>query len=217
MTVDQVRRLLAQGEGIQLEFKEAKLALPSNFFETVCAFLNRDGGTILLGVEDEGTVCGILPSAVSTLKTNIANLSNNPEKLDPPCVLFPSHVQLTGKEVLCVQVLADSHLHRTRGVVYDRSEDGALPLRTPLAWRPSTSASACFTPRVPSTPTYACKTCAPTSFSKFGSYWPAVIQVIPGSRSTTTSCWSRPVFTSATSTSRRATRWRPCCCWATMR
>lgn len=131
MTVDQVRRLLAQGEGIQLEFKEAQQALPTNFFETVCAFLNRDGGTILLGVEDDGAVCGILASAVSTLKTNIANLSNNPEKLDPPCVLFPSHVQLDGKEVLCVQVLADSQLHRTRGVVYDRSEDGDFTVTDP--------------------------------------------------------------------------------------
>jgi ATP-dependent DNA helicase RecG len=131
MTVDQIRRLLAQGEGIQLEFKEAKQALPTNFFETVCAFLNRDGGTILLGVEDDGTVCGIVPSAVPTLKTNIANLSNNPEKLDPPCVLFPSHLQLDSKEVLCVQVLADSQLHRTRGVVYDRSEDGDFAVTDP--------------------------------------------------------------------------------------
>jgi ATP-dependent DNA helicase RecG len=131
MTVDQVRRLLAQGEGIQLEFKKADHALPDNFFETVCAFLNRDGGTILLGVEDDGTVCGVQPAAVQTLKTNIVNLSNNPEKLDPPCVLFPSQVQLEGKEVLCVQVLADSQLHRTRGVVYDRSEDGDFGVTDP--------------------------------------------------------------------------------------
>ena len=60
---------------------------------------------------------GILPSAVPTLKTNIANLSNNTEQLDPPCVLFPSQVQLNCKEVLCVQVLAYSQLYRTQGVV----------------------------------------------------------------------------------------------------
>lgn len=99
-----MRSLIGQGDGIKLEFKEADHALPDNFFETVCAFLNRDGGTILLGVEDDGTVCGVQPAAVQTLKINIVNLSNNPEKLDPPCVLFPSQVQLAGKEVLCVQV-----------------------------------------------------------------------------------------------------------------
>ena len=126
-----MRRLLAQGEGIQLEFKAAAHALPDNFFETVCAFLNRDGGTILLGVEDDGTVGGVQPAAVQTIKTNIVNLSNNPEKLDPPCVLFPSQVQLEGKEVLCVQVLADSQLHRTRGGVYDRSEDGDFGVTDP--------------------------------------------------------------------------------------
>jgi ATP-dependent DNA helicase RecG len=43
MTIEQVRRLVAQGESIHLEFKEAAYALPETFFETACAFLNRDG------------------------------------------------------------------------------------------------------------------------------------------------------------------------------
>lgn len=131
MTIDQVRRLLAQGEGLQVEFKEADHALPTNFFETACAFLNRDGGTILLGVEDDGTVSGVQPAAVQNLKTNLVNLSNNPEKLEPPCVLFPTQVQVDGKEIICVQVPADSQLHRTRGVVYDRSEDGDFRVTDP--------------------------------------------------------------------------------------
>ncbi|NML67062.1 hypothetical protein HHL22_17790 [Hymenobacter sp. RP-2-7] len=56
MTVEQVRQLLAQGEGIRVEFKEAAMALPDSFFDTACAFLNREGGTILLGVADDSTV-----------------------------------------------------------------------------------------------------------------------------------------------------------------
>ncbi len=42
-------------EGLTLEFKRASNRLPSNFFDTVCAFLNMDGGLIVLGVEDDGT------------------------------------------------------------------------------------------------------------------------------------------------------------------
>jgi len=45
-----VSTLLAKGEGISVEFKEAKKALPKTLFETVCAFLNRNGGVILLTV-----------------------------------------------------------------------------------------------------------------------------------------------------------------------
>lgn len=43
--------MLIEKESIHLEFKEAKLALPGNLFETICAMLNRDGGDIVLGVK----------------------------------------------------------------------------------------------------------------------------------------------------------------------
>ena len=46
MISDQVRQLIAQGEDIRTEFKEAASALPDTFFETACSFLNREGGTI---------------------------------------------------------------------------------------------------------------------------------------------------------------------------
>ena len=42
-------------EGLGLEFERATDGLPGNFFDTVCAFLNMDGGLIVLGVEDDGT------------------------------------------------------------------------------------------------------------------------------------------------------------------
>jgi len=44
--------ILKKGEGISVEFKRAKNKLPENLFDTVCAFLNRNGGTVLLGVLD---------------------------------------------------------------------------------------------------------------------------------------------------------------------
>lgn len=50
------RKPFGPREGIALEFKRAEDRLPANFFDTVCAFLNMDGGLIVLGVEDDGTV-----------------------------------------------------------------------------------------------------------------------------------------------------------------
>lgn len=40
------------GESISVEFKTAKNKLPNTLFETICAMLNRIGGHIFLGVED---------------------------------------------------------------------------------------------------------------------------------------------------------------------
>jgi hypothetical protein len=83
------RKPFGAKEGIGLEFKRATDTLPANFFDTVCAFLNMDGGQIILGVEDDGTVSGVDAGAVERIKTDIANLSNNPQKIDPPHLLFP--------------------------------------------------------------------------------------------------------------------------------
>ena len=97
MSIERVRRLLRQREDIRLEFKEAKAELPETLFETICAMLNRDGGDILLGVADDGVVKGVNPSKVETLTTNLVNLSNNAQKLDPPFILFPLVHEIEGK------------------------------------------------------------------------------------------------------------------------
>jgi len=54
-----IRNIITQGEGLTVEFKRATMQLPNNLFETVCAFLNRSGGEILLGVLNDGTIEGI--------------------------------------------------------------------------------------------------------------------------------------------------------------
>jgi hypothetical protein len=55
-----VARLAAQGEGQQVEYKQ-QLGGPSvnaSFADTVAAFANGAGGTILIGVADDGTIVG---------------------------------------------------------------------------------------------------------------------------------------------------------------
>ena len=54
MKVSEIGKILAQGEGISVEFKEAKEKVPASFYETVVSFANTIGGTILLGVDDYG-------------------------------------------------------------------------------------------------------------------------------------------------------------------
>jgi len=89
MNIERVKRLLKQKENIRLEFKEAVTALPGNLFETICAMLNRDGGDIMLGVQDNVAVIGVNQMSMSTLVTNLVNLSNNNQKLDPAFILYP--------------------------------------------------------------------------------------------------------------------------------
>ncbi|MDR1592751.1 MAG: putative DNA binding domain-containing protein [Prevotellaceae bacterium] len=53
-----IPNILKPGEGVSVEFKRAKNKPPESLFETLCAFLNRNGGNVLLGVLDNGSVEG---------------------------------------------------------------------------------------------------------------------------------------------------------------
>ena len=50
--ITKLKTIIQNGEGLTTEFKESKSKLNKDLYETVCAFLNRDGGDILLGVSD---------------------------------------------------------------------------------------------------------------------------------------------------------------------
>jgi len=131
MSLEVVTRLLKQPESIHLEFKKAGSDLPLILFESVCAMLNREGGDILLGVADDGTVIGVDPTRVDVLITNLVNLSNNQEKLDPPFILSPRVYEIEGKSVIHLQVPASSQVHKTVNHVYDRSNDGDFRITQP--------------------------------------------------------------------------------------
>ena len=58
MTLDDLRRLAAMGEGRHLEFKN-RVPRPDRLAREVIALANTDGGKVLLGVDDNGSVIGL--------------------------------------------------------------------------------------------------------------------------------------------------------------
>lgn len=51
--------LISLGEGLNIEFKQSRNKLNKDVFDSVCAFLNRNGGHLFLGLDDDGNVVGI--------------------------------------------------------------------------------------------------------------------------------------------------------------
>jgi predicted HTH transcriptional regulator len=55
--IHELKKLVAEGEGLHLEFKH-KAAYPEKIVRELIAFANTEGGTLLLGVNDDGAIPG---------------------------------------------------------------------------------------------------------------------------------------------------------------
>ncbi len=121
---DKIDKALASGEGLSLEFKSAKNQLPSSLFETICAFLNRNGGEIFMGITDDKKVEGIEPNIAEQLIRQISNISNNPQLLAPSFLMNVKAIEYQQKTILYILVPVSSQVHQYKGKVYDRSADG---------------------------------------------------------------------------------------------
>lgn len=124
MNAAKVLTLINQGEGLRVEFKTCRTALNRDVYETVCAFLNRSGGELLLGVADDGEVIGINDEHLQQIKQNFTTAINNPQKINPSCYLSIEEIPMRGKTILYVCVPESSQVHRCNGKILDRNEDG---------------------------------------------------------------------------------------------
>ncbi|MDR1421376.1 MAG: putative DNA binding domain-containing protein [Coriobacteriales bacterium] len=124
LTVEHIKKILAEGEGLTVEFKKCENALSKSIYETVCSFANRYGGSILLGVSDDGEALGVSPEAAGAIKKDFANTVNNPQKMAPPLFLTLDEIEIDGKLVLYAYIPRTSQIQMTAGRIYDRNEDG---------------------------------------------------------------------------------------------
>lgn len=81
MTDAELLSLIRNGENIRVEFKKSTHEITKDVYDTVCSFSNRDGGTIFLGVKDDGSITGIDPESVERIKKDFVTSVNNGQKI----------------------------------------------------------------------------------------------------------------------------------------
>lgn len=97
----EIGKLIRQGESLTLEFKSDLKCLPDrDLVAAVVSLANTEGGDLLLGVEDDGTVTG--------LHTNHLNISGIPSlianKTNPALSIRVERCELHGKSVARITV-----------------------------------------------------------------------------------------------------------------
>ena len=126
MNIEHIHKLLQHGENVVVEFKECTNALNRDVYETVCAFLNRHGGELLLGVNDKGKITGIDPSKIEQIQKDFVTAINNTTKLNPTYYLTPQEFIIDGKHILYINVPESSQVHRCNNRIFDRNNDADI-------------------------------------------------------------------------------------------
>lgn len=124
--LDIVKRLIAEKEGRLVEFKETTGQLERSM-ETLCAFLNGNGGTVLFGVNDNGKIIG--QDVSDKTKRDMAEAIN---RLEPVAMVQISYAPLpdSEKKVIIFRV-EDSKLNRPfcyKGRPYMRVESATTTM-----------------------------------------------------------------------------------------
>ena len=130
MTPDKLKTIIAQKEGTEIEFKESKDSLARKVYESICAFLNRRGGHVVLGARDNGEIVGVNPVKVQEQIDQLAKDMNNPQLFKPTYYLTYEPLDIDGKIVIYFYVPESNQAHSYKGTYYDRNQDGDFELRS---------------------------------------------------------------------------------------
>jgi len=127
MTEDELRQLVAQGESDRLEFKRSTGELRAAM-ETVCGFLNEQGGQVLFGVANDGRILG-----QQVADTTLQDVANAIHRLEPPVQVDQQRMPIGGDlEVLVLEVQpGEDGPYQYDGRAYQRI--GTTTQRMPVA------------------------------------------------------------------------------------
>lgn len=129
MTTQRIKEMLDLGENIKIEFKRAGNGIENDTYETVCAFLNRFGGDILLGVTDNGEVVGVPPRAAQEWIKNFIKQVCDPHIFSPTTYIQPSTIEYEGKTLIHIHVNPSADVHSYKGVTYDRVNEADVRVK----------------------------------------------------------------------------------------
>jgi len=123
MNPEKLKYIFAIGETVAIEFKQCSKGIESDTYESVCSFLNRFGGDIFLGVDDEGIVHGVAEKTAPELIRNFISMISNPDVISPTVYLSPEIIRYDSYTIIRIRVPPSSEVHRYKKTIYDRVND----------------------------------------------------------------------------------------------
>jgi predicted HTH transcriptional regulator len=94
-----VNLLIEEGEGFSIEFKR-RISSPEKIARTLISFANTKGGTILFGVDDDGSIVGVESEKSEIELIDIAGKDFSDPQIIPKIEIIP----FDGKDVIVCQI-----------------------------------------------------------------------------------------------------------------
>lgn len=118
MDINKLKELISKGESSHLEFKKTTGQLKAAF-ETLCAFLNGTGGTILIGVTDKGQIVG-----QQVNDKTLQDLARELSKIEPKATPVIHYITIDqDKQVIVIETMQGKHIpYAFDGRAYERNQ-----------------------------------------------------------------------------------------------
>jgi predicted HTH transcriptional regulator len=100
MNFHDVNLLIEEGEGFNIEFKR-RISSPEKIARTLLSFANTKGGTILFGVDDDGSIVGVESEKSEVELIEIAGKDFCDPPVDPHLTIVP----FDGRDVIVCHVV----------------------------------------------------------------------------------------------------------------
>lgn len=134
MTLEKIQSMLITGENIAIEFKRCGNGIEQDVYETVCSFLNRFGGDILMGVLNDGIVVGVPEKAASDMIKNFIKVISNPVMFSPTIYLVPEIIKYDENHtIIHVHIPPSAEVHSFKKEIYDRVDDADVKVTSTAA------------------------------------------------------------------------------------
>ncbi|MEW5899362.1 MAG: ATP-binding protein [Bacillota bacterium] len=102
-TARKLLEIIANGENSAVEFKQETVG-PEHLAEEIVAFANLEGGTIFIGVADDGFIEGVQREGLEEWLMNICS-----HNVIPAIIPFYEKVQVEGKPVAVLKIPKGTH------------------------------------------------------------------------------------------------------------
>ncbi|RKU26847.1 transcriptional regulator [Candidatus Poribacteria bacterium] len=105
------------GEDTTMEFKR-EMPHRDNLADEIAAFANAQGGTILIGVDDNKEIIGIELEKLDSVEKTVVEICN--DWVEPDVHIFTEKLRIDGKNLLRIEIPSSCSVHKTHNGYYTR-------------------------------------------------------------------------------------------------